>query len=438
MTRTYSTSVLALATAIASVSALARAAPPDKVADRWDFALKDFIVGAWLGPDGTDAEVRVYAEAGFNVVMLGRYMSHGSYASVDSIQSELDLAQRHRLWAMVDTYTQNDKPWGGVAPAGPMPGHHNASLAELEWLHARVGQHPALAGYMLGDDQGQMAGTLAETTAYLRETAPHLIPWVCGWVRADDLASNGNPFANWQIYPTLYSTNEPAEVQCRMYCDTFDSLRASCEATGVTPWPMINADGADVSDSTLRFPVYAALAYGAQGMWYFTYRNCCCAYPEASPGSEDYATALASTTRLYPVTKTTNWRLREWGPDLLGRVSSRRFATGWPIESAPRPTADALVTAMDDDLLVGILTRDDDLPIAIVVSKRVGKQFGGCPPRDVTVTFSTAVGRTRVEDLTGAREGNVVTLSLAGGEGAMVRLYPAPGRRQELVRLAAY
>jgi hypothetical protein len=402
------------------------------------YRLHDFVVGAWLGPDGTDAEVRVYAECGFNVVMVGRYMAHGEYARPADVSRELDLAQRHHLWAMVDTYTQNDKPWGGVVPADRGPGHHSASLAELEWLHARVGSHPALAGYMLGDDQGQMSEQLIETTGFLSDHAPDLIPWVCGWVQARDLADHGNPFVNWQIYPTLYSTGDTAEVQCRMYCDSFENLRTQCEQTGTVPWPMVNADGADVSDSTLRFPLYSALAYGAQGVWYFTYRNSCTTYPEQTPGHDTYEAALAATTPLYPVAKETNWRLRRWGPELLGRVSSARFATGWPIESAPPPSAEGLVTAMSDDLLVGVLTRPGQAPLAMVVSKRVSKERGASPSRRVAVTFAEAVSGVTVLADGGERStsGRQVALTLAGGEGALLRLSSTRNDRAELARLA--
>jgi len=393
--------------------------------DGWDFRLKEFVIGAWLGPDGTDAEIRVYEEAGFNVVMVGRYMSRGGvYADPDSVARELDLAHKHGLWAMLDTYTRDNKPWGGVIPAGADTGHHNATLEEIRSIHERFGKHPALAGYMLGDDQGQMAGRLGETTAYLHENAPDMIPWVCGWVSAADLATHGNPFVNWQIYPTLYNTGEPAEVQARQYCDAFDNMRKQCEECGTVPWPMINADGDDVSDSTLRFPLYAPLAYGAQGLWYFTYRNSMTYGKEGEAGYDDYEQALRNVTKLYRVGKTANWRIREWGPELLGRTSTARFSTGWAAPSAEDPGPGKLVASMDPDVLVGILEKPGEPKLALVVDKRVSKEFGATKPRALTVTFGDGVHELEIVGNGDGQEvqGRTARLTLAGGEGALLKL----------------
>ena len=99
---------------------------------------------------------------------------------------------------------------------------------------------------------------------------------------------------------------------------------------------MFNADGTDVSDSTLRFPIYSALAYGAQGIWYFTYRNALTSYPEQYWGSRSYRDARARVTPLYDVAKKANWRVRAWGDDLLGCTSHGTVSTGWNIENAVR------------------------------------------------------------------------------------------------------
>lgn len=418
-------------------SAAAHAGPaPDPLAG-WRFRLRSFVIGAWLGPDGTDAELRLYKECGFNVVMVGRYMAHGQYALPDRIARELDLVRRHRLYAMLDTYTQNDKPWGGVVP--PAPGtHHPSSLEELRWIHARFGRHPALAGYLIGDDQGTMSPQLVACTQFLRENAPHLIPWVCGWVPAAELARYGNPYANWQIYPTLYNTNEPAEVQARLYCEAYDRLRRDCLAHGVLPWPMFNASGADVSDSLLRFPIYAGLAYGAQGLWYFCYRGSLTNGVEGKPGHTSYAAAKADVKPNWYVAQAANRRVAAYGPHLLGAVSQALFNTGWQVPGTLVPGPDRLVTEMSDDLLAGVLIKPRRLPMVLVVDKRVSKTPGATPPREVEVAFAPAVGRVRVLDARASRtvRGNRVRLTLSGGEGMLLLLEPARGRSQELSRYA--
>ncbi|MEJ2356764.1 MAG: glutamine amidotransferase, partial [Deinococcales bacterium] len=37
---------------------------------------KDFLVGAWYGPFASDTEVQLYKDAGFNIIMTGRYMNN--------------------------------------------------------------------------------------------------------------------------------------------------------------------------------------------------------------------------------------------------------------------------------------------------------------------------------------------------------------------------
>ena len=104
-------------TVAASAFAAERASPRDG----WSFKFKDFVIGAWWGPGPTDAEVKLYREAGFNVVMAGRYMQLDDYGHADKGIRELDLAQKYGLGVMFDTYTKNDKPWGGKAGQGWSP-----------------------------------------------------------------------------------------------------------------------------------------------------------------------------------------------------------------------------------------------------------------------------------------------------------------------------
>jgi len=182
--------------------------------DRWQFRYPGFVIGAWWGPDATDAELRLYHEAGFNVVMAGRYMQLDDYADPEKGVRELDLARKHRLWVMFDTYTKNDRPWGGKRSEEPYehPLHHPASLLELQWLYERLGKHPALLGFMIGDDQGEVTPRAAQCTRFLFEQPkPHLIPWLCGWIPPENLARHNNPIANPQIYPTLYEWQLSAE-----------------------------------------------------------------------------------------------------------------------------------------------------------------------------------------------------------------------------------
>lgn len=417
------------------------AAAEKRPRDHWDFRFKDFVIGAWWGPGSTEPEVKLYQEAGFNVIMVGRYMQLDNYGDADKGLRELDLAQKYGLGAMFDTYTKNDRPWGGHRPADATPMHHAASLIELQWLFGKVGQHPALVGFMIGDDQASVMGRSDDCIKFLHAQGAHLIPWLCGWISSPNLAEHNNPIANPQIYPTLDQWGQPAEELARQYAATYAKYSRQCRDLGLVFWPMFNAappngrNGREqVSDSLLRFPAYAAVAYGAEGIWYFCYNAGSLQKLGTYQTEDDVRAAL---TPLYPIAKTINHRLATWGPRVLGRTSPGLFGTAfaqWPFpkDTVGFPSAEALVPpgegklleAMNDGILAGILTKVGEPPLVMVVDCHVSKGFGDVPPREVTVRFAPAVSRVNVLEGKESKpvEGNEVKLTLEAGGGQLLEL----------------
>lgn len=438
------------AACLAQVTVAPRATQP--VARRWDFKFKDFVIGAWWGPSATEAEMKVYKEAGFNVVMSGRYMQLDSYGDADKGLRELDLARKYGLGVMFDTYTKNDRPWGGKAgPTDQHSVHHPASLIELQWLYDRIGRHPALAGFMIGDDQGSVSDRAAACTDFLyRQSRPQLMPWLCGWIAPQNLAQHNNPIADPQIYPTLYQWSLPAPELARQYAATYARFSRQCREQGVLFWPMLNTShdsygktakdmfGYCPSDSLVRFPAYAALAYGAQGLWYFTYNG------GALQHLGDYHTEAAvrgALTPLYPVVQRVNQRIAAWGPRVLGRTATGLFGTAfhaadvdWPFpddaspsrsaEDLARPAGGKLIEGMSDGLLAGVLTAADRPPLVMVVDCRASKNMGDLKPRTVSVRFGRAVRAVNVLEAGRAQriKNREVTLTLEPGGGQMLEL----------------
>lgn len=418
----------------------------------WDFKFKDFVIGAWWGPGATDAEMKLYKEAGFNVVMSGRYMQLDAYGDADKGLQELDLAHKYGLGVLFDTYTKNDRPWGGKAgPVEPHPNHHPASLPELQWLYARLHRHPALIGFMIGDDQGEVSSRAADCTQFLyAQPRPHLMPWLCGWIAPQNLAAHNNPIEDPQIYPTLYAWDLPADALAQQYAAAYAGTSRQCRDLGVIFWPMFNTTlgtqnptGKDMfgycpSDSLVRFPAYAALAYGAEGIWYFTYNG---GALEHAGVHQTAAEAQQALTPLYPVAKAINQRIAAWGPRLLGRTSTGLFGTAfgtqqpdWPFpedaaafqtpEALTPPTPGKLVEALSDDLLVGILMKRGKKPLAMVVNCRTSKGFGDLPAREVTLQFAPAVTAIHVLEGKEAQplQGNSLELTLEPGGGQLLEL----------------
>ena len=394
---------------------------------RWNFKFKAFPIGAFNGPAATDAEYQVYKECGFNVVITPRYVHYGGY---EKVKAALDLAQKHGLAAVVETYTHHTKPWGGQAGTWYRHrSHHPATLAELKWIHERYGRHPAVIGYMLADDVGNLPDQVVETTRWLRDSAPHLWPWVCQLtLRTGSLARAGNPLVIPQLYATLYKSHYPPVNRMQYYCRQVNTLRQSCLGQGLLPQPMFNVSTWRKpirSDSIVRFQVYASIAYGAQGIWYFTYRDFG-SLVSGKPRDDSVEGVKAICDAKWHVAKEANHRVAAWGPHLIWREVREIYHTGkgWELPGDLQAGPDKLIAKMSDDLLVGIPRKDGAAPLAMVVDKRVDDGYKTIKPREVEVTFSQAVKSVDILEKGQSRkvDGRTVKLTLQAGGGQLLRL----------------
>ncbi|MBC7327405.1 hypothetical protein H5T87_04740 [bacterium] len=409
---------------------------PTRVRDRWDFRYKGFVIGAWWGPSANEAELKFYKEAGFNVVMIGRYMQLNDYADIEKCLKELDLAKKYGLWVMFDTYTKNEHPWGGKAWSEPYdhPLHHAASLEELVWLYEKVGKHPSLLGFMIGDDQGEVSPRTSACTNFLfRQPKPHLMPWLCGWIPPRNLAEHNNPIANPQIYPTLYEWNLSADMLAIRYISAYASWTSECRKYGIMFWPMFNVappPGTDYlpSDSLTRFPAYLALVFGSDGIWYFCYNGGSLQRYGEYSSEEEVRKAL---TPLYPVVKKANNRIAQWGDKIIGRDCSAIYITAFEgneeikrVEGLRKPGKKELIEEMDKELIAGVLTKKGENPLVMVVDCRVSKNWGDIPPREVLLKFSPDVREIKVLEgmKTLSVRGNTVKIRLEAGGGQMLEI----------------
>ncbi len=382
----------------------------------WSFDFQDFVISAWSPPAPTDAEYAVYRRAGFNLVMSPRY---------EGLSDALMAAGRHELWVILDTYTPNDRPWGGNAASyTPHPSHHPATLPELKWLHRLYGEDPALAGYLLGDDQGALPPEMIEVTEWMHTHTPHLIPWICqNDMSPASLARNRNPFFNPQIYPTLYNANASAIDQCRALCADYERLKTGSQLYKLVMWPMFNVDGVE-SDSITRFQVNSAIAYGAQGLWYFTYANGL----QKGTGGKTEEEVKASLRPIWAAAAETNNKVAQWGSRLLGRQCAAVYATGWELFNSIEPGKGRLIEEMSDDLIAGVLTTPGEPPLVMIVDKRVDKAFQALPPQNCRIQFSDAVHGIEIiqADHNDPIRTNILELQLPAGGGQLVALH-GPG-----------
>jgi len=420
--------------------------------DGWDFKFKDFVIGAWYGPRDTESEVSLYKESGFNIAMAGRYMWGDGAAfkqgeptynpkagTIESLKAHLDLLHRYQLGAMIDLYylkfpTSGD--WWNPADAelpslyarygsdpGLSPGKSTDS--SIKWLHEIFGEHPALAGYLLGDDKGGLPPDIIAATAFLRDNAPHLFPWVCqNAMNGESLAKAGNPIIDPQMYPTLYQRDKAAEEQARMFCQELKRLREYCLRYNLIMWPMFNVCGVQ-GDSMIRFQIYSSLAYGAQGIWYFHYQGGF--VQRDAKFFSGFPTLEEAKKHLRPTwhdAKSANNRVLGWGPKLLGRIATEIYQSEEPLEGEGAPSKGKLIEQMDENLLVGLLYKPGEPLLAMVVDKRVSKERDAYAPREVQLRFSEAVTAIRIleEERPKTHAGNVIKLTIPAGGGQLLEL----------------
>jgi hypothetical protein len=390
------------------------------------FKVKDFVLSAWWGPDPSEANYRAYRDAGFNVLMTYRNRANAKYGpDYQNPDREFALAEKLKLWVMLDTYMKNETPWGGIAPDPPSehPTHHPARLAQLKWLLDRHGKSPVLAGILLGDNCG-LHDYMAQNAEYMLEHRPDLFPWMSTNPSIEAQAKEPMPLLTTQNYPFLYQVNEPEPIKRKAYCDRLEIDRQCASKLDMALWPFLNCSGS-VSPSQLRFQEYACVAYGAQGIWYFHYNDNVWDPKTEQPGP------------LYETAKECNRYVASIGPRLIGRRCLGAFHSpdAEAANGALTPGEGQLVEEMSEGLMVGLLAPEARLAeanprpdCAVIVDKRTVKPGETEPqPRPAYVQFSGAVKRVvvRGQAWTQAKPkvpDHRLELTLKAGEGVLVEL----------------
>lgn len=424
-----------------------------------------FPVTAWWGPLGyagpdTSKELEAYAKAGFTIALVGDRGSDrctnnataDAIASWDFVSENVKRCEKLGLQVLIDSY--RCRPWGGLQNAGgnaqgPVGGfvsrtaNHKITLPEVQWLATRLQEMPAAVGILITDDGVDLADNEIKEIQWMRENTPELYPWVnqCGdgsvW-----LARAGTPYAVPELYSVGKNWNtDPlgaAQAQLRSYDDWMDKSNRY----GLKFWPLINVgDGGDTglvgSKSLVLFQGYSSLAYGALGLNWYCW------------GQGIWNLTAQGPTGIYDAVQSVNLRVNNgghWSKALLGHgVWEGVYHTGWELEggaSSWEPGPTQIVTAMDTDLLAGVLASPSDGSslLLVVADKRVTSDHEAPPSRSVSIKINSKLaagvivlpGGTAHVDSTG----HTVVAELEGGEGILVQLSALPNDHG--LRAAAY
>lgn len=398
--------MVALPSAIAAASALSELCLPEAPVKPWRF--QRFPIAAWWGPPGTStrADFEAYRDAGFNL--------HAT-----NLDTGFDEALRHIEAVGLHSITLRD-PGDFELPPRPDP--------------VPPENHPSIVGWIVTDEPNGEAvpGAITQVNALMRRDPtrwaffnllpPNLqaAPGTAGVLGA--AVKNGMRIASFDDYEIFDDgTDRPG----RFY-GNLATVRDAALANDVPLWAFAvtirHAGYAGIyrrpSESDLRWMQFSNLAYGAKGLWYFTYWGA-----TTLKGFSTVGIVRNDGTRseLYDMARRINFTVIPIGDTLL-RLRSVAVHHG------AGPLGRWIDRVSGASPLVGFLEDTNGDRYAWVVNKRHGMGLGTKETAD-TLTLTFAPGVREVEAVswldgkTGplALRGGQATLEISGGTGVLLR-----------------
>lgn len=259
------------------------------------------IVGYYPGPELTDASAQQLVDGGWNLAWC-------------FTEQELDIAQRHGMRAL---YRLPQLYMEGQISAAALD--NPSQRAKLDASVTRLRTHPALYCYDIDDEPNiPKFAALGRIVAYLRERDPKHLAFINlnpTYASNEQLGAKGDTIAAYQEYlrqyidivkPSLLSYDH---YQFQVAGDTgqyFLNLAMVSQAARQARLPFVNVVQSCAWDPSIRVPsgnemrflVYTTLAYGADGISYWTYCR--------PPNRGGIALPDGTPTPLYHVLKSAN------------------------------------------------------------------------------------------------------------------------------------
>ncbi|MEI6218288.1 MAG: hypothetical protein WCP86_05270 [bacterium] len=242
-----------------------------------------FIISYWCGPSQADTtleRIKEIAECGFTVAQAPDLWEPPSEGQVKFNLKFLDYCQEAGIKAFIfDGNVWKDGEWS-------MTNYADFPKIEktLDVMIANYSKHPALMGFVLGDEMGYGAHPrLKFLTHYLLKNDPSHLPYY------NNLPSYaaGNPRSYEREVAAYLKTVKPAlfswDAYWQMsrgddenyYWDNLEMVRRQC-LKSKTPFNQIivslkHMGYRECREADLRWQVWTSLAYGSRGIQYFTY-----------------------------------------------------------------------------------------------------------------------------------------------------------------------
>ncbi len=308
-----------------------------------------FPLSYWLGPPLTTEGIQEAAQCGFTVLPLVA-------ASEAEMRSGLDLVQQAGAKALIVD--------GRIHAALPRQANWQNVAAAV--VHA-YRDHPAVMGYLLADEPHlRDFANLRSLVEVFQQLDPERLPFINLFPNYASAEQLGAPSYEAyvaayleQVRPPVLSYDHYALLEWGDRPEYFENLaiiRRQALRSGRPFWNVIlstpHFNYRDPSAADLRWQVYTTLAYGGQGLVYFTYWT---------PDVENYRSGIiglyGQRTPKYAVVQQLNWEVQRLSRHLLSLTSTR--VGHWP--AAPQGAAfldgAGLVTAIEGgEFVVGEFT----------------------------------------------------------------------------------
>lgn len=228
---------------------------------------KKFVIGGFVGPHQTLEQYLLYKQAGFNTVLDYPWED-------DKYQKTLELAGQV---GGLDVLFSIDQMFLLYKPEPFVP------YMRIDKFIKEVRNNPSVLGYALFDEPKEKeVPLLVAAGKYIQSLDPERLTWISFFLHNEKLARNVLD----KFVPTVISA---PEYPYRSKDNHFEELYLILERyrtialqykvplwlyvqSASWPWPQYRGeDRRAPTNEEIRMQVYSNLAYGAKGLWYFTY-----------------------------------------------------------------------------------------------------------------------------------------------------------------------
>jgi hypothetical protein len=345
----------------------------------------DFIISYWCGPPSGgnyDSQYAEVAECNFTHAM---YPVNGG--NPEQNKAILDACEKHGLKYI---------PYDGRVLA------HNAGdpqfATNLDSIIAEYANHPALAGYFMGDEPGPGAfPQFGAVNQYLLKKDPKRLPVINLLPNYVDEKYIGMKYEQYveqfceKVRPRLVCYDHYAlfqGVERDGYFANMETIRRNAlkydAAMGFIFQCTPHGTYRDPSETDLRWQVNTGLAYGCKALLYFTYFTPTDAESNFHNGILD---AKGNRTPHFAMAKAINAELKHLSGTLVQLTSTAVYHTApVPAGCSALPGDAPIQPKADKPLLLGLFKHDDGSQWAMVVNRDLHKSVAATLAIDGKIT----------------------------------------------------